>query len=601
MRAHAGGAAAIRPRALVREYFRRNRGRYTTGFLLLAGTNLLALAVPRLLKHAVEALQAADRRGALLFSAAIAAVAVAQSVVRTLSRLTILGASRHVAYALRRRLFAHLQRLPMSWYASRPIGDISSRAVNDMMLVRSFFGPGMMNLVNTGIVYVAGLAMLLAVDVRLTLYALAPYPLFLLAVNRLSRRIFSHSIAVQEQLGALTTRAQENIAGINLIKTYAREPQEARRWSEMSRESLRRALALARVRGAMGPLMGIMTSAGTLVVVGLGGRAVVEGRITLGDFVAFNAYLAYLVWPTFAFGWILNTFQRGAAALGRVSEILAAPAEQRDMPADPGDAPAGSRGEAAGGLDGSLVVRRLSFAHAGAPEGRLHLRDVSLEVAPGGTLGILGTVGAGKTTLVSLMTGLLEPPPDTVFVGGRDVAGLPLGLLRRHLAVVPQEPFLFSRSLRANVAFAPESFTDEQILEAVDASRLSRDLAQLPAGLDTVVGERGFTRSGGQRQRATLARALVTRPAVLILDDALSSLDAEVEREALERLRGGRDGRTTVIVSNRITTLSWADEILVMDAGRIVERGTHDQLVARDGLYARIARRQSLAARLEEA
>jgi ATP-binding cassette subfamily B multidrug efflux pump len=581
----------IRPFALARDYLLRYRGRFAAGFLLLLITNILALSVPRLLKHAVDALQASDRRRVGLLCLAIVGVAIAQGIVRTASRLAILGASRLVAYDLRGHLFGHLQRLPLAWYARRSIGDVTSRAVNDMLLVRSLFGPGMMNLVNTTFVYVLAVSMMLAMDARLTLIALAPYPIFLLAVNRLSRRIYGRTMAVQEQLGSLTARAQETISGIQLIRTYAREAHEARAWETLSRSYLDKVMSLARARGAMVPLMGSMASAGTLVVIGLGGRDVIAGHLSLGDFVAFNAYLAYLVWPTFAFGWILNTFQRGAAALGRISEVLAEPAEARE--------PVGA--EAGPPLRGEIEVRDLTFAHDGAPAGVAHLRDVSLAVPAGGTLGILGTVGAGKSTLVNMLARVVDPPPGTVRIDGVDVREIPLGRLRRDVAMVPQEAFLFSRTLRQNVALAAAEIPEERLQQAVETSRLSKDLPLFPQGLDTLVGERGITLSGGQRQRATIARALAAGPRVLVLDDALSSLDAEVERDVVEGLRSMKGRSTLIVVSHRVAALSWADEILVMDQGGIVARGTHDQLVQAGGLYAEIARRQSLTAWLESA
>jgi len=579
-----------RPSSLIRHYLKTHRWRYAAGFVLLALTNLLALSVPRLLKHAVDMLQADDRSGLVRISLLVVAVAVVQAAVRTCSRLTILGASRHVAYQLRDRLFRHLQRLPLGFYNRRAIGDISSRAINDMLLVRSFFGPGMMNLVNTTLVYVTALAMMLAMDVRLTLLALAPYPFFMLAVNRLGRRIYGRTMKVQEQLSSITAKAQENISAINLIKTYAREEQEARSWSRLSAEYFDRALSLARARGAMAPLMGIMASLGTLAVIGFGGKAVIEGRISLGDFVAFNAYLSFLVWPTFAFGWILNTFQRGFAALGRVCEILQEQPEDRQEESAAALPP----------LRGALRFRSLTFAHEGAAPEVRHLKGIDLEVPAGGTLGILGTVGSGKSTLVNLLPRVLSPPQGSVFIDGEDVTRIPLATLRRDIAVIPQEAFLFSRSIRDNIRLAPDAGDDHSLRLAVERSRLERDLPQLPRGLDTVVGERGFTLSGGQRQRATIARALVKDAPVLILDDALSSLDAEVEKEVIGRLRDLKARQTLVIISNRISALSWADQIIVMDHGEIVERGRHEELLRGEGLYASIARRQSLADSIEE-
>jgi len=588
MKTPPAAAPAVSPRALFSEYFRLNIGRYAPGFLLLLLTNILALAIPRFLKHAVDALQAADRNALVVFSLAIVGAAIGQAFIRTWSRLLILGACRHVVYALRGRLFSHLQLLPLSWYGKRGIGDITSRAINDMMLVRSLFGFGIMNLVNTGLVYATALGMMLFIDARLTLVALIPYPFFIFAVNRLSRRVYHHTLAVQDQMAALTGKAQETISGINLIKTYAREQAEAASWDAMSREYLGRSLALARARGAMVPLMGIMASAGTLVVVGLGGAEVIRGRISLGDFVAFSAYLAYLVWPTLAFGWLLNTFQRGAAALRRVAEILAEPVEERDLPA-------GHEKR----LDGSIAFRGLDFSHPGAAAGSRQLAGIDLTIPAGSSLGILGTVGSGKSTLTSFLPRIIPPPPGTVFIDGVDVNAIPLGRLRRDVVMVPQETFLFSRSLRENLTLAGERAGAAQVDEAARASRLANDLPQLPAGLDTIVGERGVTLSGGQRQRATIARALLANPKVLVLDDAFSSLDAEVERDVVDEIRQRSAGLTTIVISNRVASLSWADNIVVMDGGRIVERGTHAQLVSGAGLYARIARRQTLESRLE--
>ena len=592
--AYSGGARSqeIGPRALIREYFWRHRWRYAAGFVLLGSTNLLALTIPRLMKHAVDSLQASDRRALITSSLAIVVVAVVQAVVRTFSRFTILGASRRVANQLRGRLFSHLQRLPLTFYGLRPIGDITSRAINDMLLVRTFFGFGLMNLINTILVYITVLSMMFIMDVRLTLYALLPYPFFILAVNRLGKRVYARTMKVQHQMSDLTAKAQENISGMSLIKTFAREEAEAETWSAMSHDYLTKTLALARARGALMPLMGIMASAGTLVVVGLGGRAVIEGRLTLGDFVAYNAYLAYLVWPTLAFGWILNVFQRGAVALRRVAEILSEPAEDRTMPPEWENRP----------LAGDIDFRGLRFRHEGAPSGTEQLKGIDLRVPAGTTLGILGTVGSGKSTLVNMLPRVLPPPPGSVFIDGHDLADIPLARLRRDIGMVPQESFLFSRSLRENIALSARPHEPEDINDAIEASQFSRDMPQFPEGLDTVVGERGVTLSGGQRQRATIARALAARPRILVLDDSLSSLDAEVERDLVDQLRRSRstDQRTLIIVSNRVATLSWADQIVVMDEGEIVERGTHTELVASGGLYSRIAGRQSLADRLEE-
>lgn len=576
---------------LIRRFLWRYRGRLAAGVLLLALTNGLALWIPRLLKETIDAMEAGAPLAVVArYAAAIAALALGQSVARTGSRLAILGMSRLVTFDLRNTLFAHLQRLPLCWFRSRSTGDIVSRAINDVTLVRSLFGPGVMNLANTAMIYAGSVILMASMSPRLTFYALSVYPLFALAVNRMSRRVHAKVLEAQEGLAALTDKAQENISGMALIKTYVREEQEARAFERIGGDYMSKSLALIRARGAMIPLMGAMSHTGTIVVIFAGGARIIGGELTLGDFVAFNAYLAYLLWPTFALGWILNTFQRGLAALRRIGEVLAVPLEERE----PASEEAARESERP--FEGRIEIRGLDFAHPGAPADVKHLSGISALVRPGETLGIIGTVGAGKTTLVSLLPRTLTPPRGSVFIDGEDVNDLALSRLRRHIAVVPQEPFLFSRSIRRNVAYAPRDFTEEEILAAVEASRLSIDLPSLPRGIDTVVGERGFTLSGGQRQRATLARAIITRSSILVLDDPLSSVDAAVEEQMLREIRRMARGRTVLLISNRVAALAWTDRILVLDGGRIVDSGTHEELVSREGLYASIARQQGLGA-----
>ncbi|HXI04209.1 MAG TPA: ABC transporter ATP-binding protein, partial [Candidatus Saccharimonadales bacterium] len=580
------------PGAIIRLFLRRYRLRIGAGVLLLILTNALALWIPRLLKLAVDAMGSGAPASAVVrFALTIVAVAAAQSVVRTGSRLAILGMSRLVTYDLRNILFSHLQRLPLAWFRGRSTGDVVSRAINDVTLVRSFFGPGVMNLANTTLTYVGAILLMASMSPRLTLYALSIYPIFAIAVNRMSKRVYTRVLDAQERLATLTNKAQENISGMALIKTYVREEEEAAAFERISADYMTCNLALSRARGAMVPLMGMMAHAGTIVIIFAGGRRIIGGQISLGDFVAFNAYLAFLLWPTFAFGWILNTFQRGLAAMRRIGEILSEPPEIREAPGE------GESLEAGRPFRGDIEFRDLTYAHAGAPDGVAHLTGISERIRAGEVVGILGTVGSGKTTLVNLLPRILEPPPGTVFIDGQDVTGIPLFRLRRHIAVVPQEPFLFSRSVRRNVAYAPRVFSEEAILDAVEVSRLSKDIPSLPRGIESIVGERGFILSGGQRQRATLARAVITAPSILILDDPLSSVDAGVEEEMLRGLRETAKGRTVLLISNRVAALAWADRILVLDEGRLAESGTHEELMRGGGLYAAIARQQSLASR----
>ena len=578
---------------------------YLLGLLLLLLTNGLALWIPWLLRDAIRAMERGDPlRVVAGLAATMAGVALLQAVVRTLSRLVILGNSRRIAYDARNAFFSQLQRLDAAYYDSHRTGDIMSRGVNDTRLLQAFFGPGVMNLLNTTIVYLAALVLLLRIDTRLTLISLTLFPPLFFAVNRLSRRVYARSLAVQEQLGSISNRAQENISGIQQVKTYVQEEREIAAFHELCREYRRRNLSMAALRGAMLALIGIVTGLGTLIVIFVGGGEVIRGRMDLGDFVAFNAYLGLLAWPTVALGWIINTFQRGAGAIRRLDEVMEAcplvPSaldEGRDGPPGADDAPP---------VDGEVEIRDLTFVYEPVPvdeqqegEPLRALHDVSLTIPRGSRVALVGPVGSGKSTLVNLLARVYPAPPGSIFIGGTDITTIPISRLRRSIGYVPQEAFLFSRSLRENVGFGRPGASEDELWRAVELSHLVEDVEAFPEGLDTVIGERGFTLSGGQRQRATLARAVVGDPRILILDDSLSAVDADTERAILARLDELMRGRTSILISHRFSTLAAMDRIVVLDQGRIVEQGSHDELVGRGGLYARLFARHRLEASLE--
>ncbi len=582
------------------------------GCLCLAGTNALGLTIPWLLKLSVDALRSlgldagkvSGAAGAAAVDAVHAAVArnagwmvaaaIAQALIRTVSRVFIFNAGRNIEFGLRRDLFAHLGRMDPSFFRRHATGDVMSRLTNDLSAVRMLFGPGILNIANTVMVYAAGIWLLVHLSPRLTLIALVPYPVLIGVARFWSRRIYGASRALQEQLGALSTTLQEDLAGIAVVKNYAREDHRHAGFGKQSQVYLQRALSLARTRGSLMPLFAVIGAMGTLLVLWAGGREVIAGRMTLGGLIAFNAYLAYLAFPTIALGWILAVWQRGVAAWVRVRDLLATESRIADR--------TGLVGGTMGHPDRpdppspSLRIHNLSVIL----DDRRILDGVSLDVPAGGTLAIVGPTGSGKTTLVDAVPRLLEVPRGTVFVGGLDVHDLPLALLRSMVGYAPQEAFLFSTTVAENVAFGipadvlPSERAD-RIARAVEAAGLTPDLAVLPDGIETVVGERGITLSGGQRQRVALARAIAAEPRILILDDSLSSVDAQTEREILTRLAPILRGRTSILVSHRVAAVREADQILVLDAGRVVERGTHEQLLNTPGLYASLYREQLAA------
>jgi ATP-binding cassette subfamily B protein len=565
------------------------RRSYAAGLFWLIATNALALGIPWLLRGAVHDLTAGTTPARLAaWAGGMIGLAVAQAWVRTISRLLILGASRRIAFDVREAFFARLLALDATFYDRRRTGDLMSRGVNDLQLLQSFYGPGLLNALNTAIVYAGVLTLMLALDVPLTLVALALFPLLYWGVNRLSKRVYARSLEVQEQLAAISDRTQENLSGIQQVKIYAQEDKEIARFRELSHAFRGKQLSLTRVRGAMVSLIGIFTGMGTVLVLFVGGLHVIQGRISLGDFVAFNAYLAQLAWPTVALGWIVNVFQRAAGAIRRLDEVMtAAPAVEPPREGVSSAAP----------IDGDLEIRGLTFAYEGAAE-RPALTDVRLSIPKGSRVAIVGAVGSGKSTLAHLIAKIYPVPVGTLFVGGEDIASTPVERVRSGVGFVPQEAFLFSRSLRDNVAFGRPSASDAQIEAAVHAARLDADLPALPDGLATIVGERGYTLSGGQRQRATLARALATDPNILLLDDALSSVDADTERSILDALAGERRGRTLILISHRLSTLQAVDRIVVLAAGQVVEDGTHDALLATNGVYARLFHKSRIEERL---
>jgi ATP-binding cassette subfamily B multidrug efflux pump len=576
-------------------------GRIGLGCLCLVGTNAFSLAIPWLLKHTIDTLRTlppAEAHGIVVRDAvAIIAAAVLQAVIRTWSRIFIFDAGRNVEYGLRRDVLAHLLRQDPGFYRRHPTGDVMSRLTNDLSSVRLLFGPGILNLLNTALVYTTGIVLMLQLSPRLTLLALAPYPILLIAVRLASRRIYRAGRAIQEQLGTMSTAIQEDLAGINVIKHYGLEPSRQQAFRGVNDEYLKRSLGLVRARGALMPLFAMLGGLGTLIVLWAGGREVIAGRLTVGGLVAFNGYLVLMSWPTFALGWIIGIWQRGIAAWTRVRELLISVPAIADTA---GDGPDDQSLQPP-----SVAARDLTIVI----DGRTVLDRVSFALPAGATLAVVGPTGSGKTILVDSVLRMLDVPPGAVTVAGRDVTRIPLAELRRLVGYAPQDAFLFSATVAENIAFgirdadganASSDAIAERVRRAAQAAGLAPDIAALPDGYDTLVGERGITLSGGQRQRVALARAIASDPQILILDDSLSSVDAETERNILTRLKPILAGRTSILVSHRVAAVRDADQILVLDAGRVAEHGTHASLMGSGGVYASLYREQ-LAAEAAEA
>jgi ATP-binding cassette, subfamily B, multidrug efflux pump len=575
----------------LKTYVWRYWRRYLVGALCLFATATLVMWIPWWIREAVRIIESGGSlRDVAFYAAVIAAAAVVQGLTRTCSRALIFNAGRDVEYDLRNDLFAHLEKLPLSFYHSQRTGDLMSRVVNDISAVRMMLGPGILNFVNAPLYLVYALVLMLSMDVRMTLAALVPFPLLILAVAKFRGRILKSSLEVQQQMSNLSSHVQENLSGIHVVKAYTREEFQTRQFIALNDDFQTKSLELARMRGIITPIMQGFNALTVLIVIWYGGIRVIEGDLLVADIVAFVAYLNVLAWPTAAFGWMVSLVERGRAAMKRLEEILKTVPEiaspEEPLPLRP--------------MKKGIEFRDVSFAYGRQSNGHGALEDINFSLPIGRSVGIVGRIGSGKSTVAQLVPRLLDASSGAILMDGQDIRKVSLRDLRKTLGYVPQDPFLFSMSLRRNLAFGRDNVSDEALRRAVKIAKLDRDLEIFPQGLETIVGERGVTLSGGQKQRATLARALVIDPPVLILDDCLSSVDAQTEAEILHQLRSILKEKTCLIISHRISAVKEADEILVLDEGKIIERGTHEELIDRGGVYADLYRQQQLSEELEQ-
>jgi ATP-binding cassette, subfamily B, multidrug efflux pump len=571
-------------------HLRRYRRGLALGVACVVLANAIALTQPHVLRLAVDDLYRGVTSAKLArYALILLGIAAAGAVFKFLMRHFVIGISRHLEYDLRNELFAHLQRLPVEYYQRTRTGEIMSRATNDLSAVRMMLGPGIMYMVNTVTVAVVSIVCMVGISPRLTLFSLLPLPLVSLTVWIFGDRIHRRFEEIQAQFADLSARVQENLSGVRVIRAFTQEAREVEIFRDMNREYMDRNQRLIQVWGVFHPLLAFLSGLAALLALYLGGREVVNGRITLGAFVAFTVYLAMLNWPVVALGWVINLFQRGMASYRRLVEVL------NVVPSIQSPPHAHRAARRSGG--GEIEFRRLTFTFPGAS--RPALRDLSLVIPAGRTVAIVGHTGAGKSTLLSMLPRLFDPPPGAVFLDGVDVRLWDLAELRTRLAIVAQETFLFSATLAENIAYGVDRAARHEVEDAARVSRLDGDVRGFHDGYDTLVGERGITLSGGQRQRAAIARALLRDSPVLLLDDCLSSVDALTEEAILKGLRAEMRRRTTLLVSHRVSAVREADLIVVLESGVVVERGTHETLLTLDGHYAELHRLQKLEEELE--
>jgi ATP-binding cassette subfamily B protein len=569
-------------------YMRRYRWGYVRGTLACVATNVIAVQFPRVLGMAVDRIEkSATRELILIFALILVAISLVKGIFLYAQRWVLIGISREIEFDLRNGLFKKLELQDSGFYQRYRTGDIMARMTNDLNAVRMLLGPALMYSANTIFLSVFALFFMLRISPYLTLVTLAPMPLASIVVQYLGRKIHDRFERIQASFSDISAQAQENYSGARLIRAFAREESQIGLFERLNKQYIGRALRLVQLMGMLWPTLEFILGISMIITLLAGGHQVLSHRISVGQFVAFSTYMILLIWPIIAVGWVINIFQRGTASVKRIDELLKAEPAIDDRSAISGFGPDAV-------LNGDIEFRHLNFSYGDGPDATPVLRDISLHIPAGSSLAIVGPTGSGKSTLVNLITRLYEAPEGSLAIDGRSVREYPLAVLRRNIGMVPQETFLFSETIRENLAFGAPDASAEDLLDAASAAHIRLEFEEFPQGFETMVGERGVTLSGGQKQRAAIARALLRRPAILILDDALASVDTYTEERILGGLRSYTATATTVMISHRVSTLRNADRIAVLDKGRIVEIGRHDELLALDGYYASLYQKQQL-------
>lgn len=586
-------------------YLGKYRRTLLLGLLTIVGSNLFSVVQPLFIGNAIDTLKEGLEAKTfvstdlLMYAGLIVGFTLVSGFFTFLTRQTIIVVSRHIEFDLRNDLLGHIQTLPLSYFQKTPTGDLMAHATNDISAVRNTLGPGIMYTTDTIMTFTLVLSLMFYKDWSLTLLALVPLPLVSVAVYKLSQLVNKKFEERQQKYGELTTRAQENLSGIRVVKAYVREAYEIGLFRNLSWDYLKKNMKLAQVQSIMWPLMFLLVGSSLIITLYFGGVRVIDGRMTIGTLAAFFTYLTMLIWPMIAFGWVMNLLQQGAASMARLCTIWDTVPEIRDT------VETDSRITR---IEGDIEFRNVSFTHKNAQAPALH--GINLKIERGTTVAIVGPVGSGKTTLVNLIPRLYDVTEGEVLIDGTNVKSIPLKVLRSQIGMVPQETFLFSDTIRENISYGLKDSdgnnSEEQtsgrlnVEQAAEIAQITKDVSEFPKQFDTMIGERGITLSGGQKQRTSIARALIRQPKILILDDALSSVDTYTEEEILKRLRSFMKGRTSIIISHRISTVKDADAIVVLDNGKIVERGTHEELIALGGMYADLYYKQLLEEELEQ-
>ena len=572
----------------IRPYLARYKGRFVTGFVCLLISQTVGVMVPLIIKAGIDDLmRGVALRRLLLVVGLLTAVAAVKAVFQFWMRWILIGISRDAEYDLRNDLFRHLLRLSARYYTEHRTGDLMSKLTNDLNAVRNMIGPGIMYSANTVVVGIATISLMLHLDWRLTLMVLAPLPFVSAMVKFFGSQIHERFEKIQALYSELTERVRENISGVRVVRAFCQEDAEMATFDVMNRDFVAKNRGLIWITSFLWPVIALTFSLALMLVLVVGGRHVLQGRITVGTFAAFNVYLAYLIWPIIALGWVTNLVQRGLASQGRLMTIFEAQPDidDRAVPTHPVTA-----------LRGEIEFRNLSFSYNGQPI----LKNINLHIPAGRTVAVVGATGSGKSTLVGLIPRLYDASPGALLIDGVPIREIPLRTLREHIGFVPQETFLFSQTVRENIKLGTPDATDARVERAAEISNILPEIRSFPKKFETMVGERGLTLSGGQKQRTAISRAVIRDPRILILDDALSSVDTYTEETILRQLTGVMAGRTTILISHRVSTIQNADEIVVLHDGGIVERGTHAELLALNGCYTELYNKQLIEEELEK-